>query len=89
MKSDATQSPDSLGSPSGYAAPAEADYYAVYVQRGPKARANFLLHVNTTGGKAKALKIARDQGHKLPRWSYAVRVGKEGYYKALRQSFFA
>jgi len=115
MNTPTTQSPGSLGSPSGYAGEECAscgrcgrrlelvrpgrhqcnycerapDYYAVYVQRGPKDRPNFLLHVCTIGGKAKALKIARDQGHKLPRWSFAVRVGKEGYYEAIKKAFSA
>ena len=65
----------------------QPDYYAVYIKRGPKARASFLTHVCTRGGRDRALRVARQEGHKLPRWSYAVRVGKEGYFAALRQSF--
>ncbi|MFT4175036.1 MAG: hypothetical protein QM627_00125 [Luteolibacter sp.] len=64
----------------------ESDYYAVYVQRAAKARGRFLLHVHAKG-KSDALRIARAHGHKLPRWSYAVHVGKAGYYAALRAVF--
>jgi hypothetical protein len=66
-----------------------ADYFAVYVQRGPKARANFLCHVHTRGGRFNALRVARNHGHKLPRWSYAARVGKDGYFAALAKAFSA
>lgn len=66
----------------------ERDYFAVYVQRAAKARGSFLLHVHAKG-RFDALRIARQHGHKLPRWSYAVRIGKEGYYAALRQAFRA
>jgi len=64
----------------------EPDYFAVYCQRGPKVRAGFLTNV-LAKGKTDALRIARAHGHKLPRWSYAVHIGKRGYYDALRQAF--
>ena len=66
----------------------ESDYYAVYVQRDAKSRGNFLLHVFAKG-KADAMRISKAHGHKLPRWSYAVHVGKSGYYAALREAFSA
>lgn len=64
----------------------EPDYFAVYVQRAAKARGSFLLNV-LARGKADALRIARNHGHQLPRWSYAVHIGKEGYFAALRSAF--
>jgi hypothetical protein len=66
----------------------EPDYFAVYVQRSAKARGSFLLNV-LARGKADALRIARNHGHKLPRWSYATHIGKAGYYAALRAVFRA
>jgi len=66
----------------------QSDYFAVYVQRSAKDRGNFLLHVHAKS-KADALRIARAHGHTLPRWSYAVRIGKSGYFDALRRAFRA
>jgi hypothetical protein len=63
-----------------------ADYYAVYVKRSAKLKGNFLLHAHAKS-EGDALRIARAHGHQLPRWSYAVRVGREGYFPALRQAF--
>jgi len=65
---------------------AAPDYYAVYCKRGPKDRGGFLTNV-LAKGQADALRIARAHGHKLPRWSYAVHIGKDGYYAALRHAF--
>lgn len=67
----------------------EPDYYAVYIRRGPKDQGRFLSHVYTSRGKQGALNAVRREGHKLPRWSYAVRIGKEGYYSSLRREFLA
>lgn len=69
------------------------DYYAVYRPRAgsPTGRKKnvsyvFLCHVVARDQK-HAMKITRDQGHRLPRGSYATRIGREGYYAALRQAF--
>jgi hypothetical protein len=66
----------------------EPDYYAVYVQRAAKGYGCFLLNV-LAKGKSDAMRIARAHGHNLPRWSYAVHIGKTGYYAALRKAFRA
>lgn len=64
----------------------KTDYFAVYVKRSPKSQANFLVNVQSKSA-SDALRIARDHGHKIPRGSYAVRIGKEGYFSALRRAF--
>ena len=66
----------------------ESDYFAVYVQTSAKAHPKFLLHAHAKG-KSDAMRIARQHGHNLPRWSFAVRVGKSGYFAALRKAFGA
>jgi len=65
-----------------------SDYYAVYVCRSAKAGGRFLMHAYAKS-KRDALRIARDQGHQLPRWSYAQLVGKTGYFAALQWAFRA
>ena len=50
--------------PPGATKMVEPDYYAVYVRRNPKNRANFLLHVHAKD-KPDALRITRAHGHKL------------------------
>ena len=62
------------------------DYYSVYVKRKPKDRGNFLCNV-LAKSTSDAMRIARAHGHTLPRGSYSVRIGKEGYYAALRYAF--
>lgn len=62
------------------------DYFAVYSQKAPKAHPLFLCHVQARG-KKDALRIARAHGLTIPRWSYAVRIGKQGYYAALAKAF--
>ena len=83
MKSQ-TQAPD-LSAPT-HCSPSVADYYAVYVKRDPKDRGNFLTNVMAKGAK-DAIRIARDHGHKLPRWSFALHIGREGYFRALASAF--
>ena len=64
----------------------KSDYFAVYVKRSAKDRGSFLLNV-LAKGKSDALRIARQHGHKLPRWSYAVHIGRDGYFNSLRRAF--
>jgi hypothetical protein len=62
------------------------DYYAIYVVRSARARPSFLCNI-LAKGKAEALKGARKHGFKLPRWSFACRIGREGYFAKLKHEF--
>jgi hypothetical protein len=60
--------------------PKTSTYYAVY---GPK---GFKCHV-LAGASRDALRIARDNGLSTPKGTTAIRVGREGYFAALRNAF--
>lgn len=60
------------------------DYYAVMRAVGKSVR--FVCHVLAVDA-AEAMKTARHHGFKLPRGSYASRVGRRGYFSALAAAF--
>ena len=62
------------------------DFYAVFIVRDRKSPPSFLCNV-LAGGRAHALKTARNKGFKLPRSSYARHIGREGYRRSLAQAF--
>lgn len=61
------------------------DYFAVMRCRG-KDRFTFVCHASAKS-EAEAVKIARRHGFKLPRGSYATRIGRAGYFAALSHAF--
>jgi len=64
------------------------DYFAVYAVRGKgkRAKSSFLCNV-LARGKADAIKVARGIGLDLPRSSYALYLGVEGYRDSLSRAF--
>lgn len=64
------------------------DYFAVYAVRGKgkKSKSSFLCNVFARG-KADAIKVARGIGLDLPRSSYALYLGVEGYRDSLSRAF--
>ena len=64
---------------------AATDYFAVNRCVGKKTYRH-LCNVRAKD-EAHAMKIARNQGFQLPRGSYATRIGRAGYYAALRSVF--
>jgi hypothetical protein len=64
---------------------ATRDYFAVNRCIGKK-HYSFLCHVHATDAE-DAMRIARAHGFTLPRGSFARRIGREGYFNALRLAF--
>lgn len=62
------------------------DYYSIHIKRSPKAWPYHLCNVFAKS-KADAMRLARDTFGKLPKWTSASRIGKEGYYNHLRSAF--
>lgn len=63
------------------------DYFAVYVKSPvDNHKHSFLCHV-VSYSESSALSCAKSQGFNLPRGSYAVRIGTDGYFLALSRVF--
>ena len=63
----------------------QKDYFAIYRPLGK--RASHLCNVRAYS-PADAMRVTR-QSHKLPRGSFARRIGREGYFAMLRKVFGA
>ena len=70
------------------APPAERDYYAVYRRENgrPNSPSTFVANVFAKDRSA-ALRTARSHGLSINRHSYAIHIGREGYFAALRRAF--
>lgn len=60
-------------------------YFSIYTVRAKKDRGTHLCNVFAKD-KTHAMKIARTNGFTLPRGSYAVEIGRDGYFRRLAQA---
>jgi hypothetical protein len=61
-------------------------YFSVYVRATKKGRSKFLCHT-VAADERSALKTARKHGLSVGRGSYAVKIGRDGYYASMRVAF--
>ena len=63
------------------------DYYAVMVRRARGAQPVQICNV-LCKDRHSALRAAKAHGFHIPRHAYAVRIGRSGYYQALKRAGF-
>ena len=64
----------------------QADYFEIWLRRKPTAAPYHLCTVRAQS-RDSAVRLARSTFNKLPRSVTAKRIGKEGYFRNLKQAF--